>query len=246
MSGNETVTDVTDVPTQTEEIRRYPMDEQSRRYPMDEQSEQIDPTFGERVNAALYDPFLWLGERRGMRRHRGELLAGARGRVLEIGAGTGLNVEHYPAAVDELVLAEPDAGMAARIDTSEAPVPASVVVAPAEELPFEDASFDAVVSTLVLCTVEDPDRALAEIGRVLRPDGRLLFVEHVRAESPRLARWQERLATPWEIWANGCRCDRPTLERIEERFAVRRVERETWRGMPAIVHPLVIGEAAVA
>jgi len=209
-------------------------------------SETIRPNLGERLNAALYDPFLWLGERLGMRAHRRELLAGARGRVLEIGAGTGLNLRHYPDAVDELVLAEPDAGMAARIDTSSARVRASVVTAPAEDLPFEDASFDAIVSALVLCTVEDPERALAEIRRVLRPDGRLLFLEHVRAESPRLAAWQDRLAAPWAVWASGCRCDRPTLDRISERFDVASVDRATWRGMPAIVHPLVIGEAAAA
>ena len=206
-------------------------------------TEQLNPTLGERVNAALYDPFLWLGERRGMRERRRGLLAGARGRVLEIGAGTGLNLEHYRDGVEELVLAEPDAGMAARIDTSSARVPATVVTAPAEELPFEDASFDAVVSTLVLCTVEDPERALAEIRRVLRPDGRLLFLEHVRSESARLASWQERLAGPWAVWAQGCRCDRPTLDRISERFEVERLERASWRGMPAIVRPLVIGEA---
>jgi ubiquinone/menaquinone biosynthesis C-methylase UbiE len=204
------------------------------------------PTIGERLNAATYEPFLWLGERRGMRDHRRDLLADARGRVLEIGAGTGLNLPHYPSTVDELVLTEPDAGMAARIDSAAAPAEASVVAAAAEELPFEDASFDTVVSMLVLCTVPDPDAALAEIRRVMRPGGRLLFIEHVRAESPRLAHWQDRLAKPWEAFASGCRCDRPTLERISERFRVARLERATWRGMPAIVHPLVIGEAAVA
>jgi len=209
-------------------------------------SEAIETTVGERVNAALYDPFLWLGKRLGMRDRRRDLLAGAHGRVLEIGAGTGLNLSHYPDAVEELVLAEPDAGMAARIDAAAAPVRASVVTSPAEELPFEDASFDTVVSTMVLCTVEDLEAALGEIRRVLKPGGRLLFVEHVRSDSPRLARWQDRLAGPWAGFAAGCRCDRPTLERISERFRVESVERGTWRGMPAVVHPLVIGEAAVA
>ena len=204
------------------------------------------PTIGERLNALIYDPFLWLGERRGMRERRRDLLADARGRVLEIGAGTGLNLPHYPPTVDELVLTEPDAGMAARLDTADATVDARVVAASAEELPFEDASFDAVVSMMVLCTVPDADAALAEVRRVLRPGGRLLFIEHVRADSPRLAGWQDRLAKPWEAFASGCRCDRRTLERITEHFRVSRVEHGTWRGMPAIVHPLVIGEAAVA
>ncbi len=209
-------------------------------------SELPTPTIGERLNAATYEPFLWLGERLGMRERRRNLLAGARGRVLEIGAGTGLNTQYYPPTVDELVMTEPDAGMAARIDVAAAPVEASVVAAPAEELPFEDASFDTVVSMMVLCTVPDPDAALAEIRRVLRPGGRLLFIEHVRADSPRLARWQDRLAKPWEAFASGCRCDRPTLELISDRFRVDQLERGTWRGMPAIVHPLVAGEAASA
>src|SRR3954454_20599302 len=104
-----------------------------------------------RLGALLYDPVLWLGERLGMARVRRELLAGARGAVLEIGAGTGLNLQHYASGLDELVLAEPAAPMAARIDLDRGPdgVPARVVPAAAEELPFPDAGFDTVVSTLV-------------------------------------------------------------------------------------------------
>src|ERR671917_322256 len=127
----------------------------------------------DRIAARLYDPFLWLGERRGMERSRAELLAGARGRVLEIGAGTGLNVRHYPAAVDELVLTEPVEPMARALERRLARDGAagSVHRAPAEQLPFAASSFDTVVSTLVLCTVQQPERAIAEIERVLRPGG---------------------------------------------------------------------------
>ena len=200
-----------------------------------------------RANAALYDVFLSLAERRGMRARRRALLADARGRVLEIGAGTGLNLEHYPAAVTELVLAEPEDGMRARLAgrVARSGRAATVIADGAEHLPFGDDSFDCVVSTLVLCTVEDPEAAAAELRRVLRPDGRLLFIEHVRADDARLARWQDRLETPWRLFAEGCRCNRPTLDVLTGAgLTAQRLVRDEWRGMPAIVHPLVIGEAA--
>jgi ubiquinone/menaquinone biosynthesis C-methylase UbiE len=197
-----------------------------------------------RFAAAIYEPFLRLGERRGMRDRRRELLTGATGRVLEIGAGTGLNLEHYPGEVEELVLAEPDGSMADRLEARLAGSShVRVVRMPAESLPFEDASFDTVVSTLVLCTVTDPQAALAEVRRVLAPGGKLLFWEHVRADSPRLARWQDRLAGPWAGFASGCQCNRPTVETIAAELDLVSTETARWRGMPAIVKPLVTGEA---
>jgi SAM-dependent methyltransferase len=206
--------------------------------------EAVDSRYG----AILYNPFLWFGERRGMARRRRELLAEARGATLEIGAGTGLNLPHYPAHLTELVLAEPGARIGGHIDLSRAPegVPARLVQAPAEELPFADASFDTVVSTLVLCTVSDPRRALAEVARVLRPDGRLLFLEHVAAEEGWRRAAQERSARPWASFADGCRCDRETLETIEAQMRVLSLERGSWRGMPSIVKPLIWGRAAIA
>jgi ubiquinone/menaquinone biosynthesis C-methylase UbiE len=198
--------------------------------------------------AALYDAVLWRGERRGMRERRAAVLAAAQGRTLEIGAGTGLNVPHYPDAVSELVLTEPVDAMSVRLRSRiEALGPrASVVGTQAEELPFPDDHFDTVVSTLVFCTVEDPERAVAEVARVLKPGGQLLFIEHVRADSERAARWQDRLHKPWQIWADGCNCNLPVLELIEGGVPVDRVERATWNGMPRIVHPLVFGRAVVA
>lgn len=200
-----------------------------------------------RFTAALYDPFVWLGERLGMAARRRELLAGARGAVLEIGAGTGLNLRHYPAGLEKLVLVEPGGPMADRIDLSRAPesVPAKLVRAPAEQLPFAADSFDTVVSTLVLCTVADPARAVSEVARVLRPGGRLLFCEHVAAEPGWRRALQRRLARPWAAFADGCRCDRPTLATIESQMRVESLARGSWRGMPAIVKPLVWGSAVV-
>jgi ubiquinone/menaquinone biosynthesis C-methylase UbiE len=148
-----------------------------------------------RVFAAVYDPCLAVGERAGMRRRRKQLLQGARGRTAEIGSGTGLNLPHYPADLDELILAEPAAAMRERLELRLERIGRAgrVLDAGAERLPFEDASIDTVVSTLVLCTVDAPDLALKEIARVLRPSGQLLFIEHVRSDSPTLARWQDRL-----------------------------------------------------
>ena len=197
------------------------------------------------LTAAFYDAFLWHGERRGMRARRASVLAGAHGRTLEIGAGTGLNLRHYPDTVGELVLTEPFEAMSVRLErrADKLHPHASVVVSPAEELPFEDDSFDTVVSTMVLCTVEDPERALAEIRRVLRPGGQFLFIEHVRSDSPGLARWQDRLHKPWFVFGDGCNCNRPVLDQISGVVPVDRVERATWRGMPRIVQPLVYGRA---
>jgi ubiquinone/menaquinone biosynthesis C-methylase UbiE len=200
-----------------------------------------------RFVALVYDPFLWLGEHRGMRRRRRALLDGADGRVVEIGAGTGLNVEHYPDATTELVLAEPDQAMRRRLAhrlRRRARV-AHVVDAPAERLPLPDASVDTVVSTLVLCTVDDPEQALREIARVLRPDGQLLFIEHVRASSRFLAACQDHLFEPWRRFAGGCRCNRRTVELMRACGFEVTAGHVEWRGMPAIVRPLVVGRATL-
>ncbi len=205
------------------------------------------PGPGARVGAAIYEPFLLLGEVRGMRRRRAEVVGAARGRVLEIGAGTGLNLRHYPAGLDGLLLSEPDPGMAERLrrTVQRAGSGARVVRAGAQELPLPDASVDTVVSTMVLCTVPDADAALAEIARVLRPDGRLLFCEHVLHADERRARRQRRWADAWGALASGCRCDRALLDRIGAVLDVEHVRHDTWRGMPGLVHPLVVGAAGL-
>lgn len=199
-----------------------------------------------RVFAVLYDPVLWVGEVAGMRQRRRALVAYASGRVVEIGAGTGLNVAHYPEDLDELVLTEPEPGMrrklAAKVMSRSS---ARIVDSPAERLPFADGSVDTVVSTLVLCTVDDPERALREIARILRPDGRLLFIEHVRAGSRFLAAWQDRFLRPWRGFAGGCHCNRDTWDLLRACGFTVEASHQTWRGMPAIVHPLIVGSATV-
>jgi ubiquinone/menaquinone biosynthesis C-methylase UbiE len=195
-----------------------------------------------RVFAATYDPLSAGGEKKGIGAARRELLRGARGRVLEIGAGTGLNVEHYPAGT-ELVLTEPEEHMAKRLRARAGS--AQVVAAGAGDLPFPDQSFDTVVSTLVLCTVPDVPAALREVRRVLRPGGRLLFLEHVRAEpGSSLERWQDRLNRPWRAVACGCNCNRDLLGVLAaEAYTVDEVERPVWAFAPPIVRPIVIGAA---
>ena len=200
-----------------------------------------------RVFAVLYEPFLWVGERAGLRTLRSEQLNRACGRTVEIGGGTGLNLPHYPHDLDELVLVEPDAAMRSRLERrlSHGGIPqARVVDGSAEQLPFADGTIDTVVSTLVLCTVDAPDTALHEIARVLRPGGQLLYIEHVRSESPTLARWQDLLAAPWRRFARGCHSNRATGELIAASgLALGPVRHATWHGMPPIVRPLIIGQA---
>jgi SAM-dependent methyltransferase len=214
----------------------------------------VDPPTGRvsavwlRTMARLYDPFVWWGEAAGMRRRRSGLLRGAHGRVVEIGAGTGLNVAHYPADVSELLLTEPEPGMRGRLARrlqrhGRVARIARIVDAPAECLPMADESVDTVVSTLVLCTVEHPEHVLREIARVLRHDGQLLFIEHVRASRRFTAACQEKLLEPWRHFAGGCVCNRRTAELMRSCGFTIEAEDATWRGMPAIVHPLIVGRA---
>ncbi|MCV6977003.1 class I SAM-dependent methyltransferase [Mycobacterium bourgelatii] len=197
-----------------------------------------------RIFALVYEPFLWLGELAGMRNRRRGLLRNARGRVVEIGAGTGLNIALYPDDI-ELVLTEPDTSMRRKLirRLQRNGRDARIIDAPAERLPFPDASVDTVVSTLVLCTVDDPQRTLREVARVLRPDGQLLFVEHVRARSRFLAAYQDMMFRPWRGFAGGCYCNRRTLELMRACGFTVAADEGVWRGMPAIVHPIIIGRA---
>jgi SAM-dependent methyltransferase len=147
----------------------------------------------------------------GVAAHRRELLEGVCGRVVELGAGTGASFAHYPAGVGEVVAVEPEPYLRALAmeAAADAPVPVTVVAATAEALPFDDGAFDAAVASLVLCSVRDPDAALAELHRVLRAGGELRFYEHVRGAG-RLARVQRALDVAWPRVAGGCHLARDT------------------------------------
>ncbi len=165
---------------------------------------------------------------------------------MEVGAGTGANLGLYPETIDELLLVEPDPHMLRRLRArvTESGLAAQVLSAPAEHLPFENASIDTVVFTLVLCTIADPGAALAEAARVLRGGGRLLFVEHVRATDPGLARWQDRLERPWRFFADGCYCNRDTIARIEASpLTLESTDPGQLPKAPALIRPLVSGTA---
>jgi ubiquinone/menaquinone biosynthesis C-methylase UbiE len=178
--------------------------------------------------------------------HRRQLLAGLRGRVLEVGAGNGLNFPHYPATVTEVLAVEPERYLRrlALAAARQAPVPIRVVAGTAEALPAPDAALDTVVASLVLCTVTELDRSLAEIRRVLRPGGTLRFYEHVRADSPRLARWQDRLQRPWGWLVGGCHPNRDTVAAITAAgLRVVALDRFEMQAMPALARPHVLGVA---
>lgn len=180
--------------------------------------------------------------------HRDELLAGLSGRVLEIGAGNGMNFSHYPSAVEEVVALEPEAYLRERAEQAaqDAPVRVSVGADAAYPLPLEAASADAAVASLVLCTVPDPASALAELRRVLKPGAELRFMEHVRSDHARKARLQERLDR-WGIWPHlggGCHCARDTVSAIEAAgFRVARLRRFSLGPAWIITNPHVLGVA---
>jgi len=206
-------------------------------------------SLGGRIFAAMYDRMSVGSEKAGLADLRRALLAGAYGRVLEIGAGTGINLEYYGDGVEELTVVEPEAPMARRLErrARELGRPIELVRAPAEDLPFADDSFDVVVSTLVLCTVGDVPTALAELRRVLKPAGRLLFIEHVRAEDAGLARKQDRMNRINRVVGRGCNCNRETVEAIRGAgFAIEQLEHDRLQKVPSFLSPLVVGRAEAA
>lgn len=204
-----------------------------------------DATWG-RGFSALYDRCFKAAEEAGLRDLRRDVLKAARGRVLELGAGTGLNLELYPLDASDLTLTEPDPHMVKQLRKRVAALrsAAQVVEAPGEKLPFEDDSFDTVVVTLVLCTVPDPEATLQEIKRVLKPDGQFLFLEHVRSPDPDLAKWQDRLEKPWRFLGDGCHCNRDTESALETAgFQLSDVEHPELPKAPPIVKPMAKGRA---
>src|SRR5579859_3403599 len=197
--------------------------------------------------ALTYDRQIARAEKAGLRAFRERLLAGATGDVLEIGGGTGANLPCYGPDLRSLTITEPEPPMLRRLERAvRAHRPdARVLRASAEDLPFEDDTFDVAVSTLVLCGVDDQPRALRELRRVLRPGGRLLFIEHLRSTDPDLARRQDRMN-----WLNRlvvcCDCNRPTLDSIRTAgFTVDQVEHTVLPKAPPFVRPSIVGSAVV-
>jgi ubiquinone/menaquinone biosynthesis C-methylase UbiE len=153
----------------------------------------------------------------GLARHRDQLLAGLSGSVLEVGAGNGLNFSHYPPGVSRVLAVEPEPHLRAVAESSarDVSVPVTVVEGRAEQLPADDGAFDAVVASLMLCSVPDLGVALAEMRRVLRPRGELRFMEHVRAQTPGRLRLQRLAdATIWPAFFGGCHASRDTVAAI--------------------------------
>jgi ubiquinone/menaquinone biosynthesis C-methylase UbiE len=198
-----------------------------------------------RLFAWGYDRMMTSAERDGFADVRRRTAGAAAGNVLEIGAGTGLNLPYYTPAVEHLTLTEPDASMLRRLDQAAARSgrPVSVLRAAAEDLPFEDSTFDAVVCTLVLCGVDDQPRAVCEIGRVLRPGGLLLFAEHVRSDDEAFARRQDRRNWVTNLFS-GCDCNRQTQRELEAAgFRFAELTHGELPHAPSFARPMISGRA---
>jgi len=204
----------------------------------------------ERLFGFYYPIVVGLSELAGQRKTRHALLAQARGRTLEIGAGNGFNVPHYTDAVSELILTEPNPYLSRRLRErlKSSPPPAgswALAAANAVELPFPDESFDTVVGTYVLCTVPDPRQALDEIHRVLRPGGAYVFLEHVRAPDGTVtALMQDVLAPMNRYFGAGCHPNRRTEQTIRNSsVSVDHLEHGTMPLAVPILRPTILGTA---
>ncbi|MDH4133122.1 MAG: class I SAM-dependent methyltransferase [Gemmatimonadota bacterium] len=201
-----------------------------------------------RLIAAIYDRLTEASEEACLRQWRADLLRDLTGHVLEVGTGTGRNIPFYPADLERLVLSEPDQHMRRKLSEkirAQAQTRAELLDTSLDELPFAAESFDAVVATLVLCSVTHPENALKEIHRVLRPGGRFIFLEHVAAEDrPRRLKWQRRIEPFWKRIAGGCHLTRRTADAIVAAgFTVENLRRESMRKAWPLVRPTIRGTA---
>lgn len=204
----------------------------------------------ERLFALWYPWLCELAERAGQRELRHELIGRAGGRTLEIGAGSGLNLRHYTPKITELVLSEPSPDMRKHLrellDSDPPPVRSlRVIDTGGEDLPFDDRSFDTITGTYVLCTIPDPERALVEFARVLKPDGQYLFMEHVHAgEGTLLGRFQDLVAGPHRYIAAGCNPNRRTEALLgDSPLEVERLDRTNQPRAFPTVRPIILGSA---
>jgi SAM-dependent methyltransferase len=204
----------------------------------------------ERLFALWYPYVCGLSENAGQRETRQALVGEAQDRTLEIGAGSGLNLPHYTHRVSELVVTEPSPHMLGHLRSALESEPTPVgswelVRAGAEELPFEDASFDTVVGTYVVCSIPNPERALAELARVLRPGGRYLYLEHVHAgDGTLLGRVQDLVELPHRYIAAGCHPNRRTERLLDDSpLEVERMEHSSMPRSFPTVRPTILGSA---
>ena len=179
---------------------------------------------------------------------RTELLSDIDGDVLEIGSGTGINLAHYPDAIQSLVLTEPDSHMLRILNNNISEIDnekISTEMIAADKLGFADNSFDSVVSTLVLCSVPSPERTLEEIRRVLKPGGKLYFMEHViAADTPHIIKWQKMLQPFWVCMCGNCHLTRDTETYMRNAgFDFDKIDRLRSTGGPPIVAPTIKGVA---
>ena len=201
------------------------------------------------LGATIYDRFTRRSEQACLQNWRANLLAEVRGDVLEVGAGTGANMAHYPPAVERLVLVEPDRYMRRKLSNKLAASgrtnSADIIDRTLEKLDLPDESFDFVVATLVLCSVIDLDEALTEICRMIKPGGAFVFLEHVAAEArPGRLKWQRRLQPVWKRVAGNCHLARNTASAIlEAGFVIEAVTRESMRKAAPLLRPTVRGIA---
>lgn len=205
-----------------------------------------------KLMAAIYDRFLAPSEAHGVAQWRGELLAEASGHVLEVGAGTGLNLAHYPTHIEALTLNEPDPDMQRKLKTKlkQQPPPFEVSIndASIEALPMPDESVDTIVCTLVLCSVPDPERALKELYRVLKPQGKLLYLEHIAAQDdPSRLRMQRLIEPGWKLVAGNCHLTRHTEDTLRRSgFTIEACTHESMRKAMPFLRPTIRGVAIKA
>jgi ubiquinone/menaquinone biosynthesis C-methylase UbiE len=198
--------------------------------------------------AKYYDFMLRDSEEKCLREWRKSLLQDLSGDILELGCGTGANLAFYPQTINKLVLTEPSPHMRHQLTlkcSGYQNLPINLLDCSAESLDFPNESFDAVVSTLLLCTVNNPNLALAEIFRVLKPHGKLLFIEHVAArDNPKRLKWQQRIEPFWKIVQCGCHLTRDTEASIlKSGFRLEKITRQSMRGVPSVVRPSIRGIA---
>lgn len=197
--------------------------------------------------ATFYDAVMRKAESSSLGAWREELLKNITGEVLEIGAGTGVNLNYYPDTVTSLTLSEPDQQMRRQLTkkSAETKLPHEIVAAAAEKLPFPDQSFDVAVVTLVLCSVEHPERCLDELHRVLKPGGKLAVIEHVgAAEQQNVYKWQKRIEPFWKRCAGNCHLTRDTLTTMQDNgFNCDNMQRDSMRGATFFVAPTIRGIA---